>query len=123
MPEEASSVHLELILPNLWQNYISEDVRILAAFTPVDEENTILYLRFYQRFFPLPFLGKMIAQLAMPGNLYIAHQDRRVVNTHHVQASSMELGEKLVQGDLPIIEYRYKRAELQRLASITEETS
>jgi phenylpropionate dioxygenase-like ring-hydroxylating dioxygenase large terminal subunit len=109
----ARSVHLELIFPNLWQNFISEDVRVLAAFTPVDEENTILYLRFYQRFLPVPVLGKLIAQLAMPFNVYIARQDRRVVITHQPQPSSMELGEKLIQGDLPIIEYRKRRAELK----------
>jgi len=116
-PKDSRSVHLELILPNLWQNYISEDVRVLAAFTPVDEENTILYLRFYQRFMRFPILGWLIAQLAMPSNVYIAHQDRRVVVTHQHQVSSMNLGEKLIQGDLPIIEYRRKRAKLQRAAA------
>src|SRR5665648_730897 len=35
----ASSVHLEFIMPNLWQNYISPQVRILAAFVPVDDEH------------------------------------------------------------------------------------
>jgi phenylpropionate dioxygenase-like ring-hydroxylating dioxygenase large terminal subunit len=112
---EASSVHLEFIMPNLWQNYISEDVRVLAAFTPVDESNTILYLRFYQRFLRLPILGKLVAHLAMPSNVYIAHQDRRVVITHRTQESSMELGEKLIQGDLPIIEYRKRRAALKAM--------
>jgi phenylpropionate dioxygenase-like ring-hydroxylating dioxygenase large terminal subunit len=109
-------VHLEFIFPNLWQNFISEDVRIVAAFTPVDEENTVLYLRFYQRFLRLPVLGKLIAQAAMPMNVYIAHQDRRVVVTHQPQPSSMELGEKLIQGDSPIIAYRKRRAELKALA-------
>jgi phenylpropionate dioxygenase-like ring-hydroxylating dioxygenase large terminal subunit len=114
--ESASSVHLELILPNLWQNFISEDVRILAAFTPVDTENTILYLRFYQRFLRLPVLGKLITLLAMPSNVYIAHQDRRVVVTHQPQPSSMNSGEKLIQGDIPIIEYRKRRAALKAQA-------
>jgi hypothetical protein len=121
--QEASSVHLELILPNLWQNYISDDVRVLAAFTPVDHANTILYLRFYQRFFRLPVFGKLISQLAMPSNMYIARQDRRVVETHRDQVSSMELDEKLIQGDLPIIAYRRKRAELQRAAAQQEVSS
>lgn len=119
-PKDARSVHLELIFPNLWQNFISEDVRILAAFTPVDEENTILYLRFYQRFLQVPILGKLIAQLSMPSNVYIAHQDRRVVVTHQPKPSSMKLGEKLIQGDLPIIEYRKRRAELQSYATQRE---
>ena len=119
-PKDSRSVHLEFILPNLWQNYISQDVRVLAAFTPVDEQNTVLYLRFYQRFMRLPVIGKLLTQLAMPSNVYIAHQDRRVVVTHRAQASSMDLGEKLIQGDLPIIEYRRKRAELQRSAEQLE---
>ena len=37
-PKDSSSVHLEFIFPNLWQNYISENVRIFAAFVPVDED-------------------------------------------------------------------------------------
>ncbi len=116
-PKDSGSVHLELIFPNLWQNYISPDLRVLAAFTPVDAENTILYLRFYQRFMTIPILGKLIAQISMPSNLYIARQDRRVVHTHREPASSMELGEKLIQADLPIIEYRKRRAELQNQAT------
>jgi hypothetical protein len=114
-------VHLEFIFPNLWQNFISEDVRVLAAFTPVDEENTILYLRFYQRFLTLPVLGKLVAQLSMPANVYIAHQDRRVVVTHQPQPSSYRMDEKLIQGDLPIIEYRKKREELKEKAAVSEQ--
>jgi len=115
-PKAASSVHLEFIFPNLWQNYISENVRILAAFVPVDDEHTILYLRFYQNFMRLPVLGKLFARLAMPSNVYIAHEDRRVVVTQQPKASGLKIGEILIQGDLPIIEYRRKRAALQNLA-------
>lgn len=111
--KQASSVHLEFIMPNLWQNFISEQVRIVAAFVPVDSEHTLLYLRFYQKFLPLPILGKLIAKLAMPTNVKIAHEDRRVVITQQPKASGLKIGEVLIQGDLPIIEYRRKRAELQ----------
>jgi len=112
----AGSQHLEFIFPNLWQNYISEKVSILAAFVPIDEENTILYLRFYQRFMRLPVLGQLVARLAMPSNVYIAHEDRRVVVTQQPKASGLKIGEVLIPGDLPIIEYRRKRAALQNLA-------
>ncbi len=115
-PKAANSVHLEFIFPNLWQNYISENVRILAAFVPVDEEHTILYLRFYQNFMRLPVLGQLFARLAMPSNIYIAHEDRKVVVTQQPKASGLKIGEILIQGDLPIIEYRRKRAALQNLA-------
>jgi phenylpropionate dioxygenase-like ring-hydroxylating dioxygenase large terminal subunit len=115
-PKTSTSVHLEFIFPNLWQNYISENVRILAAFVPVDEEHTLLYLRFYQNFMRLAVLGKLVARLAMPSNVYIAHEDRRVVITQQPKVSGLKIGEILIQGDLPIIEYRKKRAALQSLS-------
>ena len=109
-----SQFHLEFIFPNLWQNFIGEDIRVVAAFVPVDETHTLLYLRFYQRFISLPILGKLIARLAMPSNLKIAHEDRRVVTTQQPPASALKIGEILIQGDLPIIEYRKKRHALQQ---------
>ncbi len=114
-PKNSSSVHLEFIFPNLWQNYISENVRVFAAFVPVDETHSLLYLRFYQNFMRLPLLGKLVARLAMPSNLYITHEDRRVVITQQPKVSGLKIGEILIQGDLPIIEYRKKRAALQAL--------
>jgi phenylpropionate dioxygenase-like ring-hydroxylating dioxygenase large terminal subunit len=111
--QSASSVHLEFIFPNLWQNYISENIRVFAAFVPVDEEHTLLYLRFYQNFIRIPLLGKLLTQLAMPSNVQIAHEDRRVVITQQPKASGLKIGEILIQGDIPIIEYRKKRASLQ----------
>jgi phenylpropionate dioxygenase-like ring-hydroxylating dioxygenase large terminal subunit len=114
---EYSQVHLEFLMPNLWQNHISEEVRVLAAFVPVDEAHTLLYLRFYQKFLPVPVLGKWVAQLAMPSNLYIAHQDRRVVETQEPKASSLRGGnEKPIKADAPIIEYRRQREKLKAQA-------
>ena len=112
-PKSSTSIHLEFIFPNLWQNYISPQVRIMAAFVPVDDEHTLLYLRFYQKFMHLPVLGNLVARLAMPSNVYIAHEDRRVVITQQPKASGLMIGEILIQGDLPIIEYRRKRSALQ----------
>ncbi|MGC8838468.1 MAG: Rieske 2Fe-2S domain-containing protein [Anaerolineae bacterium] len=108
-----SQVYLEFIFPNLWQNHISDDVRIVAAFVPVDEDHTLLYLRFYQRFLRVPILRDLVNRAAMPFNLLVAHQDRRVVQTQVPKASSLALGEKLVQGDRPIVEYRRRREELK----------
>jgi len=112
-----AQVHLELIMPNLWQNYLGSDTRIVIAFVPVDEENSLLYIRFYQKFISIPVIGKWIAQLSMPMNLYIAHQDRTVVETHHPQLTSLRDGnEKPIKADAPIIEYRRQREVLKELA-------
>jgi phenylpropionate dioxygenase-like ring-hydroxylating dioxygenase large terminal subunit len=103
---------LEFIFPNLWQNYISPDVRVVAAFVPVDGENCILYLRFYQKFLSVPLLSQLVNRLAMPFNVYIAHQDRRVVETQQPKRSMLRMDEKLIQADNPIIAYRRRREAL-----------
>jgi len=114
--EELSSAgwtfRLEFIFPNLWQNHLSSQARIVAAFVPVDEAHTILYLRFYQNSLRIPFLRDLFNRLATPFNLIIAHQDRRVVTTQQPKPSGLRIGEKLIQGDRPIVEYRRRRQEL-----------
>jgi len=107
---------LEFIFPNLWQNRIGDDVRIVAAFVPVDEGNTLLYLRFCQRFMKVPLLRDLVTWAAMPFNVLVAHQDRRVVETHQPQPSGLRIGEKMIPGDRPIVEYRRRREELMALA-------
>jgi phenylpropionate dioxygenase-like ring-hydroxylating dioxygenase large terminal subunit len=110
-----SGYKIEFQFPNLWENRIADKVRVLAAFVPVDAENTLLYLRFYQAFAKIPILGGLIAKAAMPFNVYVAHQDRRIVNTQIPKISGLVIGENLFQGDFPIIEYRKRRQKLQDL--------
>jgi len=107
--------HIEFIFPNLWQNYLSPKIRIVAAFVPVDNENTLMYIRFYQSLIRIPILRRILTGLFMPYNLRIAHEDRRVVTTHKPAISSFKSDENLIQGDKPIIEYRKRRDELQNL--------
>lgn len=109
VPDPTRDYKLELVMPNLWENRIAEDVRVMAAFVPVDDEHTLMYMRFYQRFMTVPVLGKWLAQLSMFFNLAVAHQDRRVVVTQQPKRSSLRGHEQLIQGDRPVLEYRRKR--------------
>jgi phenylpropionate dioxygenase-like ring-hydroxylating dioxygenase large terminal subunit len=119
-PTGVDALHLDVILPNLWQNHISESLRVTAAFVPVDGEHTLLYLRFYQKFMRVPLLQQLVAFLGSRFNLIIAHQDRRVVETQRPYPSSLRGGEKLFQADYPIVEYRRRRAELQAASGQAE---
>jgi len=87
-------------------------VRVVAAFVPVDEENTLIYLRFYQNFMRTPLLGQLVTWLAMPFNVIVLRQDKRVVITQQPRKTALKMGEHLVQGDRPIVEYRRRREEL-----------
>lgn len=105
--------HLQMQLPNIWQNIISDQLRIFAAFAPVDEENTHIYLRFYQSFVRVPLLSQLICALGAAMNRVILHQDRRVVLTQLPKKSEFKMKENLVQGDLPILEFRKRRDQLK----------
>ncbi|MEA4929286.1 MAG: aromatic ring-hydroxylating dioxygenase subunit alpha [Candidatus Limiplasma sp.] len=105
--------HLQLQMPNMWQNIISSQIRIVAIFAPIDESNTRIYLRFYQRFMKVPVLKQLVHGVSNISNRFILHQDRRVVLTQLPKKSELKMGENLIQGDAPIMEYRKKRAQLK----------
>lgn len=104
---------LQYLVPNIWQNLISPDIRIFAAFVPIDDEHTMIYLRFYQKFMTAPILGKLICAFSSPMNKKILHQDRHVVKTQKPKKSELKMEEKLIPGDLPIIEFRKMRDKLK----------
>jgi phenylpropionate dioxygenase-like ring-hydroxylating dioxygenase large terminal subunit len=111
-PDIEKDFKLAFLFPNLWQNYIHPKARVVLAFVPIDDGNTMLYLRFYQKFVRIPLLRNLISNLAMPYNRRILHQDKFVVETQIPIKSEYKMNEKLIQGDLPIIEYRKRRNEL-----------
>src|SRR6056297_1066758 len=106
---------LTVKMPNIWQNYISDDIRILAAFAPIDQENTLFYLRFYQRFMKIKGLGNLIAYLGKVFSIKILRQDKRVVETQRPKKSELTMkGQNLFQADYPIIHYRKVREALKK---------
>jgi phenylpropionate dioxygenase-like ring-hydroxylating dioxygenase large terminal subunit len=105
---------LKFKFPHLWMNRISEDMRITVYFTPIDANNTALYLRYYQRFVKIPGLRELVAFLINLSSIVILNQDKRVVITQTPKASGLNIGEKLIPADRPIIEYRKIREKLQQ---------
>ena len=109
-PEEVPSdlkTYLYFRFPNIWMNRISANVIVFIAFAPIDEENTLLYLRFYYK---KRFLRSIIGRIGARGNLVIAGQDKRVVTTIQPKRSWYRMdGQKLIQGDRPIVQYRRVR--------------
>ena len=111
------TTNLTLKMPNLWLNTISEKLKILAFFAPVDDENCVFSVRFYNRFTGIGFLDSFIAWIGKYMNKIVLGQDRRVVETQVPKKSSLRMKENLAAADLPIIEYRSKRHKLQNEGS------
>ena len=54
VPDFDKKFSLQLQMPNLWQNRIAPKIRVMAAFAPIDDEHTMIYIRFYQKVLPTP---------------------------------------------------------------------
>lgn len=104
--------HLQFHYPNIWQNFISDKIRAFAAFVPVDEENTIVYIRYYQKMIKIPVLKELMNYLGKISSIIILRQDKKVVMTELPKKSALKMNEHLIMGDKPIIEYRKHRQEL-----------
>jgi hypothetical protein len=85
----------------------------MIYFAPVDDENTVLYIRFYCKISRFRFINALIAWFGKFANGIIERQDKRVVITQRPKASSYRSDEKLLAGDGPIIQYRRIREELK----------
>ncbi len=105
------SYHLKFIMPNLWQNYISDDVRVMIAFVPIDNDNTLIYLRFYQKFLTAPIIKNFVNSMAMIFNNRVLNEDYAVIR-HELPKVSYEAKENLIQGDLTIGQYRQRYIQL-----------
>ena len=103
-------------VPNLWQNRIADDLRVMAAFAPIDDAHTKIYLRLYQRMVRVPMLRGLVCAVGNVANGVILHQDRRVVLTQRPKKTELQMGENLLRGDAPVIEFRSRRDELKRAA-------
>jgi len=103
---------LQFHYPNIWQNLISDKIRAFAAFVPVDDENCIVYIRYYQRLVKIPLLRELFNCAGKISSKVILRQDKRVVVTQLPVKSELKMDERLIMGDKPVIEYRKHRQEL-----------
>ena len=111
MPPTDAPPLIQFRFPNLWHNWLGDTFHLFIAFAPVDAANTVLYIRSYHTV-RLPLARQIFELFGNLGNLYIERQDRGVVLTQRPLRTEMRMGEKLIAGDAPIIEYRRRRQKL-----------
>ena len=108
------NTNLTFKFPNMWLNHVTDKIQILAYFIPVDDDHSIIALRFYNKITPFKAINLLIAKIGSLANRIVERQDKRIVITQLPKASSLRMGENLVAADMPIIEYRQNRDKLQK---------
>lgn len=111
LPEPTRRPFLQFRYGNLWQNWIADSLRVVIAFAPIDDENTLMYIRYYHKV-RLPVIRQIYGWIGSLANLVIERQDRRVVITQRPPRPDLGIGEILIPGDSPIVLYRKIRKTL-----------
>ena len=114
-PDESiiKDTFLKFRFPNIWLNHVSDKIMIFIFFAPVDNENTKLYIRFYNNITGISPIDSFIAFIGRYMNDIIQKQDKRVVITEIPKETSLKINENLLQGDMPVIEFRKIRESLK----------
>jgi len=108
MPPTEKHPQIQFRFPNIWHNWLGDTFHLFLGFAPIDDENTKLYLRTYHAV-KTPIVRQIFDFFGNLGNIFIERQDRRVVVTQRPFRTELRMGEKLIPGDAPVIEYRRRR--------------
>jgi hypothetical protein len=92
---------------NIWHNWISNNIRVVA-FAPIDDENTLMYLQVFNTV-RVPVMRQITGWIGSLGNLVIERQDQRVVITQRLHRPVLDCSEILISGDHLIVLYRIIR--------------
>jgi len=111
VPSTDKHPQIQFRFPNIWHNWIGDTFHLFLGFAPIDDENTKLYLRTYHAV-KAPIVRQVFNFISNLSNIYIERQDCRVVVTQRPFRSELRMGEKLIPGDAPVIEYRRRRQTL-----------
>jgi len=117
LPPPQTHPLIQYRIPNVWHNWLGDKLHVFLAFAPIDDENTMLYARLYQSLARLPGVRELFNVTARIGNNVVLKQDKRVVITQQPKMTTLRMGEKMTQSDLPIIEFRRRRDKLIQASS------
>jgi phenylpropionate dioxygenase-like ring-hydroxylating dioxygenase large terminal subunit len=112
VPPPDTPAMLRFNFPNVWQLWLSDKLSQVIICAPVDDEHTVLYIRFYQRIVTQPVLGKAFAFLGNLYNQYVAREDEEIIVSQRPKKADLDVGERFIPGDRPIALYLKHRREL-----------
>lgn len=112
VPPPDRPADLRFNFPNVWQLWLSEKISQLIVAAPIDDEHTMLYVRFYQRIFTQPLIGHLFASISNLYNRYIVREDEEIIVSQRPKKADLEVGERFIPGDRPIALYLKRRREL-----------
>ena len=120
MPVPLVPPSLTFKFPNIWRLHIAENFQLTAAFAPIDDENTMVYVRTNQRMKRPNFFSRQFIKLSAQFNRLVLREDERVVVTQRPKIAGLDIGERFIPGDRPIALFLIHRRDLILAAQADE---
>ncbi len=99
--------HFMFKFPNIWSlQILANRFYQFIAFVPIDNEQTLLYVRAYQQFVTFPGVRELVGLILDIQSRKILGQDQRVVLSHPRHSSILDTGEKHYPSDKGIAWFR-----------------
>ena len=101
----------EYFYPNLWILHVSEKMKLIVFFVPMDETHTLFYLRTYRSFLNNFLVKRLFDWIMNKSNLIILNQDQHVVASQGTEPSYKAENQLLMKHDAAIKAFRKNWAE------------
>ncbi len=111
VPPQNRAPDLLFNYPNIWQLRLGEGIRNLIISAPIDDDNTMLYVRTYQNSVGIPFVGRLIAVMSNQFNKLVLSEDYAITVTQTPKKGGLDAG-NFIPGDRPIALYLQHRNHL-----------
>ncbi len=104
--EKEKNFSLEYLVPNVWQNNISDTFKVGAIFVPIEKGVCKTYLMSFHQIPKIPIIYQISNYFINYFNKKILHEDKAMVIGQQPTHTYLKMGERLVSADLPIVEFR-----------------
>lgn len=104
--ENADTIAIQYFFPNVWILHISQRMKVILFFAPIDEHATHLYLRTYRSFLKTPIINKIVDRIINLSNGIILNQDEKVVASQGILPSYHAKNDLLMRYDKAIRHFR-----------------
>jgi renierapurpurin 18,18'-hydroxylase len=97
---------LDMIFPNCWILNVGKKMRLVVYFSPINNKETLLYLRTYSNMLKLKLIRYLLAPIFNKINLVVLKQDQRVVESQGSGTSYLATDDALMRNDMAIKHFR-----------------
>lgn len=109
--EDALMFRMRMKFPNVIHVDLTDHLHLIQIATPIDDERTWMYVRYYQGYVRLPVVGSLVTKALLTGDWFIAQemQDIPIFKTQQPKVPGMDVEYSMIRADRGIILYLRKR--------------